>query len=113
MANIFALSLDANYAVFGVAGVFSFPGITEQVTCTVIDHTAEMEGHAGEAHFADIDPACYVRVSELQSNGVSDYDTILNATVTFNGATWTVTKYFQVPTPFGAGELHLVLRQLQ
>lgn len=110
--SIWTDSLDAIYDTdVAVDGVLSI--LTASVR--VIDKTAGVDlMPLGKAKVPTIVPAACVRRYELTAAGVTDLAPLLNATLTFNGATWRIVNHVYRPQPGGEmdGEITLILRQL-
>lgn len=110
--SVFSISLDAIYtSPIGTDATFSAftPGDR------VIDKTAgvEVQPVAGGTKVPTIVVACMVRRAKLIERGVTNLATLVNSTVTFNGATWIIHNYSFAPQPGGEleGEARLHLRK--
>lgn len=101
---------DAIYATLGVTAQLTLTNTAaDTFDLTVIDKTAGVEfGDILEVH--TIKPAADVRMSELETHGLTRAD-VNGATLTFNGASWTVKTHALRPAPTGesAGELRMIL----
>lgn len=106
MIDFNAVLLDPVYDAFGVAASLEASGT---VMITVIDDTQSvaLDTNTG-LQFAAAKPAARVRLSELAANGIVRED-LKDATITFNGNSWTITATQPKPLPDGPGELYLIL----
>lgn len=110
--SIFIDALDAIYeSEVGVDATISI--LTEAVR--VIDKTAGVElrplGDKG-GMMPTVLPVAAIRRAELTEQGVTNLATLLNATITLNGATWKIINHRPAPQPGGErdGEIYLILR---
>ncbi len=104
-------ALDEIYASdIAVDGLFSIA--TDMVR--VIDKTAGVDlMPLGQAKVPTIAPAACVQRRTLTALGVTNLATIINATLTFNGATWRIVNHAYRVQPGGEqdGEVTLILRK--
>jgi hypothetical protein len=111
--SIFKQSLDAIYlSPIGVRGVIRPKNSTTEIVLRVIDKTDgyEVEAGDGAAEAPTIEPAACVRLYELEAKGISR-EALTRATITMNGASWTILSTLDKRTPHGKGELVLTLRE--
>lgn len=96
---MFTEALDAIYTVLGVEAVLTVE--TEAYDLTVIDKTSGIELALKGGEISSIYPAAVVRTSDLVDAGISSWDTLLDAVITFNGGTWRVIDFLERPVPSG------------
>jgi hypothetical protein len=111
MIDYNAMLYDPVYAGIGVVATLNVAGDAEGVVVTVIDDTRPKSLPAGSAEVRGVGPGAYVRIPELTTNGITR-DLWLDATLTFNGRSWTVRSYELRGSPNGEdlGEVHLFLK---
>jgi len=109
MIDYSALLYDPVYAEIGVPATF-INGENE-VTLTVIDDTRPKVLPAGSAEVRSVGPGAFVRIPELEQNGISR-DDWQDASLTFNGRDWTVRSYELRGSPNGEelGEVRFLLK---
>lgn len=104
-------ALDGIYASdIAVDGVFDF--LTDSIR--VIDKTAGVDlMPLGHAKVPTIVPAAVVQRSTLAAAGVTSLASLLNQTLTLNGATWKIVNHAYRVWPGGelGGEVTLILRK--
>jgi hypothetical protein len=114
-----ALLYDPVYAGIGVPATFAAGSL--QVALTVIDDTRPIQTPTasgvearsiGHVEVRALGPGAFVRIPELQANGVSRADW-QDAVLSFNGGTWQVRSYELRGSPNGEdfGEVRFLLRE--
>jgi hypothetical protein len=105
------LLFDPVYAEIGVPAVFVAAGTAGEIALTVIDDTRAKSLLAGSAEVRSVGPGAYARVYELAEHGIAREDYV-DATLTFNGRSWTVRSYEMRGSPNGEdlGEVRLFLK---
>jgi hypothetical protein len=100
-----ALLYDPVFAVIGV------PATLDAVSITVIDDTKPVSNQAGSGEVRSVGPGAFARIPELNAKGVAR-DAYIDATLSFNGRTWTVRSYELIGDPNGedAGEVRFLLK---
>jgi len=93
------------YAGIGVPATFN------AVAITVIDDTRPVTNPAGSGEVRSVGPGAFARIPELAANGIAR-DAYIDATLIFNGRTWTVRSYELRGNPNGedAGEVRFLLK---
>lgn len=81
-----ALLYDPKYLAFGV------PATLAGVSITVIDDTRPSVTPAATGEVRSVAPGAYARIPELTAKGIAR-ETYIDATLAFNGRTWTVRSY--------------------
>lgn len=106
--NIDEMILAPVYRSFGTDAVLTLNQTDH--TIRVIDQTTGIEVDAGGLSMPSIKPAAAVRASLLTDLEISQ-DQLLDATLAFNGETWTVKNVREKPGAAGrsSGELQLIL----
>lgn len=96
------------YATLGVEAVLTVACGDPPMALTVIDKTAPAAINFRSADVLDIKPACMVRAADLAD---VDKAKLRDASITFNGNTWTVKSHELIPAPTGEGqgEIRLIL----
>ena len=94
------------YAGIGVPATFN-----GEVALTVIDDTRPVTNQGGEGEVRSVGPGAFVRIPELNSNGINR-DAYIDAVLTFNGRSWIVRSYELRGNPNGedAGEVRFLLK---
>jgi stage V sporulation protein SpoVS len=109
--SIFTDALDDIYdSDIGVDATLSI--LTESVR--VIDKTAGVELQpSGKVSVPTLVPAVAIQRSTLTEAGVTNLATLINTTITLNGATWKIINHRPAPQPGGErdGEVYLILRE--
>jgi hypothetical protein len=110
MLDYSALLYDPVYAEIGVAAEF-ISGAIEIEELTVIDDTRPKVLPAGSAEVRSVGPGAFVRIPELEKNGVTR-DDWQDALLSFNGRTWTVRSWELRGSPNGEdlGEVRFLLK---
>ena len=100
-----ALLYDPVYAVIGV------PATLDAVAISVIDDTKPLSNQGGEGEVRSVGPGAFARIPELAAAGIAR-DAYIDATLAFNGRTWTVRSYELRGNPNGedAGEVRFLLK---
>lgn len=110
-----AVLYDPIYVGLGVPAVFvSAETGADEIEITVIDDTKPKTASGAEhLEVRSVGPGCFVRIPELESNGISR-DEYLNAVISFNGRTWTVRSYELRGSPVGEdeGEVRFSLKSI-
>lgn len=96
------------YRSFGADAVLTVNQATYDIR--VIDQTSGIEVEAGGMSMPSIRPVACIRASDLAALSLTE-EGILDATVAFNGSTWTVKNIREKPGAGGraSGELQLIL----
>jgi hypothetical protein len=104
-----ALLYDPVYTEIGVSAVFISGEI--EASLTVIDDTRPKVLPAGPAEVRSMGPGAFVRIPELDANGITRNDW-QDAVLSFNGKDWTVRSYELRGSPNGEdqGEVRFLLR---
>lgn len=110
MTSLYELSLTTQYAVLGVPALLTIG--TEDYDLRVIDLTVGVDLDLGRMPVPSLEPVAAVRISQLIQKGFAAPSAVLNAAITFNGGTWEVVNIKERPTPHGAGEAWLILREV-
>ena len=108
MIDYSAMLYDPVYAGIGVPATFTSGAL--EATLTVIDDTKPKVLPAGSAEVRGVGPGAFVRVPELEANGITS-DDWQDAVLTFNGRSWTVRSYERLGSPNGEdfGEVRFLL----
>jgi hypothetical protein len=106
------LLFDPVYGELGVSAVFIAAGTAGEAAITVIDDTRPKSLLAGSAEVRSVGPGAYARIPELTSKGIARADYV-DATLSFNGRTWTVRSYELRGSPNGEdlGEVRFLLKE--
>jgi hypothetical protein len=93
------------YAGIGVPATFN------AVAITVIDDTRPVTNPSGSGEVRSVGPGAYARIPELAAAGIAR-DAYIDASLSFNGRTWTVRSYELRGNPNGeeAGEVRFLLK---
>lgn len=112
MLDYGALLYDPVYAEIGVKAQF-INGEFE-VTLTVIDDTRPKILPAGSAEVRSVGPGAFVRIPELEENGITR-DDWMDAALSFNGRDWIVRSYELRGSPNGEdnGEVRFLLKAVE
>jgi hypothetical protein len=104
-----ALLYDPVYIELGVEAQF-INGEFE-VSLLVIDDTRPKILPAGSAEVRSVGPGAFVRIPELERNGISR-DNWMDASLSFNGRSWIVRSYELRGSPNGEdlGEVRFLLK---
>jgi hypothetical protein len=107
-----ALLYDPVYAEIGVPAEFIAGEI--EATLTVIDDTRPKVLPAGSAEVRSVGPGAFVRIPDLEANGVTREDW-QDAVLSFNGRSWVVRSYELRGSPNGEdlGEVRFLLKALE
>jgi len=107
-----ALLYDPVYNEIGVEAQF-INGEFE-VTLSVIDDTRPKVLPAGSAEVRSVGPGAFVRIPELERNGISR-DDWMDASLNFNGRSWVVRSYELRGSPNGEdlGEVRFLLKAVE
>ena len=94
------------YAGIGVPATFNAMSIT------VIDDTRPVTNPAGSGEVRSVGPGAYARIPELTAAGIAR-DAYIDASLSFNGRTWTVRSYELRGSPNGedVGEVRFLLKE--
>jgi len=100
-----ALLYDPVFDAIGVPATFN------AVSITVIDDTRPVTNPAGSGEVRSVGPGAFARIPELAAAGIAR-DAYIDATLAFNGRTWTVRSYELRGNPNGedAGEVRFLLK---
>ena len=96
--NLDEIILTPVYSSFGTDAVLTIGQTAHDVR--VIDQTDGVEIEAGGMSMPSIKPAACVRATALAALGI-EQDQLLDATLVFNGATWTVKNIREKPGAAG------------
>jgi hypothetical protein len=109
MLDYSALLYDPVYIEIGVEAQFISGALDVQLL--VIDDTRPKVLPAGSAEVRSVGPGAYVRIPELERNGISR-DDWQDASLSFNGRSWVVRSYELRGSPNGedAGEVRFLLK---
>jgi hypothetical protein len=112
MLDYSVLLYDPVYAEIGVEAQFAAGGST--VPLTVIDDTRPKILPAGSAEVRSVGPGAFVRIPELERNGISR-DDWMDASLSFNGRSWVVRSYELRGSPNGEdlGEVRFLLKAVE
>jgi hypothetical protein len=108
--NFGAPLYDPVYDGIGVPATIT-TAAADAAVVTVIDDTKPVTNPAGSGEVRSVGPGAYARIPELNSNGIAR-DDYIDATLYFNGRTWTVRSYELRGNPNGedAGEVRFLLK---
>ena len=109
MLDYSVLLYDPVYAEIGVPATFTNGAM--EATLTVIDDTRPKILPAGSAEVRSVGPGAFVRIPELEENGITR-DDWQDAELTFNGRSWVVRSYELRGSPNGedVGEVRFLLK---
>lgn len=115
MMDYSALLYDPVYAEIGVPAVLTVTNTSSGVVAdiTVIDDTRPKVLPAGSAEVRSVGPGAFVRIPELDENGITR-DDYLEAVLDFNGRAWAVRSYELRGSPNGEelGEVRFLLKAI-
>jgi hypothetical protein len=112
MLDYSALLYDPVYAEIGVAATFASGAL--QAALTVIDDTRPKVLPAGSLEVKSVGPGAFVRIPELQANGISR-DDWQDASLSFNGRSWQIRSWELRGSPNGEdlGEVRFLLKAVE
>jgi len=104
-----ALLYDPVYLELGVPATFVSGSV--EADLTVIDDTRPKIIPAGSVEVRSVGPGAFVRMQELETNGIVR-DNWIDAAMNFNGRTWTVRSWELRGSPNGEdfGEVRFLLK---
>lgn len=106
------MSIDWQTAIydplFGVFGVVATLDTGNETDITVIDQTAGIEIGTSSIDLPVISPAALVRAAELAEKEITE-ESLLEASLTIRGVTWTIKNVAAKPGPDGKGSGELML----
>jgi hypothetical protein len=112
MIDYSASLYDPVYRELGVPA--TFVSGTMEANLTVIDDIRPKALPAGSLEVRSVGPGAFVRIQELEANGIIRGDW-LDAALNFNGRTWTVRSWELRGSPNGEdfGEVRFLLKQAE
>lgn len=102
------------YAAFGVTAELMIVGGSVLYELVMLDKTAGVEVQLQGAETTSIRPAAVCRMADLSELELTPSD-LRNASLSINGASWTVISYYPKPSPMGEldGELYMIFTEGQ
>lgn len=97
---------DPLYSVFAVTAAIDTGSV--QASVKVIDETGGIEITRSDVDLPVISPAVFVRTADLMAASLTE-EALLDASLTFNGRTWTIKNCAPKPGPGGKGSGEVML----